>query len=322
MKDIRIVFMGTPEIAVESLEHILKHQFTVVSVVTSVDKPAGRGLKVHESAVKLFTVKNNIPVLQPENLSDSTFVEQIKNLNPDMIIVVAFRKVPDEVLSIPKLGSFNLHASLLPQYRGAAPINWAIINGETKTGMTTFLLNNRIDAGDILLQKTIEIPENWNASKLHDRMKVVGADMVIETIKILVEGNYKPINQEGLSIASGILHKAPKIFHEHCRIDWWNKSARDIQNLIRGLSLKPGAFTELISTEGTIYTLKILSSDYVENASAILPGTIETDKRKFIKIYTRDGFINLKEVQVSGKKVMKVEELLRGFKLNSEWKLR
>jgi methionyl-tRNA formyltransferase len=318
MKDVRIVFMGTPEIAVESLQRIIQHNYTMAAVVTSVDKPAGRGLKVHESAVKLYALQQNLPLLQPENLSDALFIESLKELHPDLIIVVAFRKVPDEVLNIPKLGSFNLHASLLPQYRGAAPINWAIINGETQTGMTTFLLNNKIDTGDILLQETIDIPADWNASLLHDRMKTVGAGLVIETIELLVEGRSETLSQHKLVNDPDALKKAPKIFREHCMIDW-KLPVHQIQNLIRGLSEKPGAFTELISPEGTIYSVKILNSDYAELNSNQKPGSIETDNKSYLRIFGCDGYVDIKELQLAGKKLMSVGELLRGFKLSSLW---
>jgi methionyl-tRNA formyltransferase len=321
MKDVRIVFMGTPEIAVESLQRIIQHYFTVASVVTSVDKPAGRGLKVHESAVKRFALQQNLPLLQPENLSDEIFIEKLKELKPDLIIVVAFRKIPDEVLSIPRLGSFNLHASLLPQYRGAAPINWAIINGETQTGMTTFLLNNKIDTGDILLQRTIDIPTNWNASRLHCQMKEVGADLVIETIKILIEGRSQTLSQHNLINNPTLLKKAPKIFREDCMIDW-NLPVHQIQNLIRGLSQKPGAFTELISPEKTIYSVKILASEYAEIKSNNKSGCIETDNKNFLRIYGCNGYVDIKELQLSGKKLMSIGELLRGFKLNYLWQIK
>jgi methionyl-tRNA formyltransferase len=207
---------------------------------------------------------------------------------------------------------------LLPQYRGAAPINWAIINGETRTGMTTFLLNNKIDAGDILLQQPIDIPDSWNANDLHDHMKIVGADMVIETIKLLTERSFKPLNQHNLVQDSSALKKAPKIFREHCRINW-NSPVRQIQNLIRGLSQKPGAYTELVSPEGVIYSLKILRSVFQEVKGDLNPGKIETDSKSYIRIYGINGYIDIKEAQLSGKKLMSAVELLRGFKMDYRW---
>ena len=321
MKDTGIVFMGTPEIAVESLRGIVKHNYNVKAVVTSPDKPAGRGLHLSMSAVKQFAIQNNLPLLQPENLSDPQFIETLKKINPDIIIVVAFRKIPDEIIDIPHLGAFNLHASLLPQYRGAAPINWAIINGETQTGITTFLLSNKIDSGNILMQCNLDIPEIWNASMLHDHMKMAGASMIIETIELLIHGHFKPIDQQKLILNPSELKKAPKIFKNDCRINW-DSSVKDIQNLIRGLSYKPGAFTELISPQGSIFTLKILFSDYKEIIESSEIGRIETDNKTFLHLYGKNGFIDLKKVQIAGKKPLIVHEFLKGFKLNNLWQLR
>ncbi len=318
MKDVRIVFMGTPEIAVETLRQIVEEQYSIAAVVTTPDKPSGRGLKLHESAVKQFAVEQKLNVLQPDDLSDNNFIGTIKDISPDLIIVVAFRKIPDVLLEIPKIGSFNLHASLLPQYRGAAPINWAIINGETQTGLTSFLLNNKIDEGKILLQETIEIKPSYNASDLYDIMKVKGALLVLDTIKMLVGGNYKTIDQEILSDKQIILKKAPKIFKDHCRISW-NEDIISIQNRIRGLSYIPGAYTELISPNNERYTLKIFRSEYTLTPHKNSAGSIETDNNKYLRIYSDNGFIDLKEVQLSGKKIMNVDMLLRGFKLNNHW---
>ena len=318
MKDVRIVFMGTPEIAVATLRQIVEEQYSIAAVITTPDKPSGRGLKLHESAVKQFAVEHKLNVLQPDNLSDESFISTIKDISPDLIIVVAFRKIPDVLLEIPKIGSFNLHASLLPQYRGAAPINWAIINGETQTGLTSFLLNNRIDEGKILLQETIEIKPSYNASDLYDIMKVKGALLVSDTIKMLVGGNYKTIDQEILSDKQIILKKAPKIFKDHCRISW-NDDIISIQNRIRGLSYIPGAYTELISPNNERHTLKILRSEYTLTLHKNSAGSIETDNNKYLRIFSDNGFIDLKEVQLSGKKIMNVDMLLRGFKLNNHW---
>ena len=292
MKDVRIVFMGTPEIAVETLRQIVEEQYSIAAVVTTPDKPSGRGLKLHESAVKQFAVEQKLNVLQPDDLSDNNFIGTIKDISPDLIIVVAFRKIPDVLLEIPKIGSFNLHASLLPQYRGAAPINWAIINGETQTGLTSFLLNNKIDEGKILLQETIEIKPSYNASDLYDIMKVKGALLVLDTIKMLVGGNYKTIDQEILSDKQIILKKAPKIFKDHCRISW-NEDIISIQNRIRGLSYIPGAYTELISPNNERYTLKIFRSEYTLTPHKNSAGSIETDNNKYLRIYSDNGFIDL-----------------------------
>lgn len=321
MKELRIVFMGTPEIAVESLKRIFSENHNIVSVVTSPDKPSGRGLKIHESAVKKFSVENNLPLLQPENLEDENFVSSLKLLSPDIIIVVAFRKIPDVILNIPLLGAFNLHASLLPQYRGAAPINWAIINGETQTGLTTFLLNNKIDTGKILLQKTVDIPSEYNASMLYDLMKIAGAELVSDTVKMLRHGNYQTIEQDKILKETDLLNKAPKIFKENCKIDW-NSPAISIHNLIRGLSYIPGAYSELISPDGKIFQLKIYRSEYTVGTHKIAVGSLETDGNRYIRIYCCDGCVDLKEIQLQGKNIMSTDMLLRGFKLNNDWKIR
>lgn len=318
-KDVRIVFMGTPEIAAASLKQLLDELYTITAVVTSPDKPAGRGLKINEPEVKKFSVAHDLTVLQPDNLDDAGFIETLKLLSPDIIIVVAFRKIPDTVINLASIGAFNLHASLLPQYRGAAPINWAIINGETETGLTTFLLNNKIDAGKILLQKTIPIPNEFNASELYDVMKSEGAKLVSETVKYIIHGDYKTLEQEKIVENTSLLKKAPKIFKENCKINW-NNSAQLVHNLIRGLSYIPGAYTDIFSPEGKIYNFKIYRSEYSVIPDKKEPGTIETDNNKYLHIYTSDGVIDVKELQLSGKKIMKIDELLRGFKVNNQWK--
>jgi methionyl-tRNA formyltransferase len=319
MKEVRIVFMGTPEIAVASLKRLHSEDYNIIAVVTVPDKPAGRGLKMHESEVKQFSVSNNLPVLQPENLEDPVFVDTLKQLAPDLIIVVAFRKIPDSIINIPKLGAFNLHASLLPQYRGAAPINWAIINGETQTGLTTFLLNNKIDTGKILFQKTIEILPEYNASKLYEVMKMSGAELVSDTVNSIIHGNYQAVEQEKTTENTVFLRKAPKILKENCRINWQN-SVISIHNLIRGLSYSPGAYSDFSDPNGKIFQFKIYRSEYTVTAHKNALGAIETDNRKHLHIFAADGYIDIKEVQLSGKKLMNIDELLRGFKLNNLWK--
>jgi methionyl-tRNA formyltransferase len=310
--------MGTPEIAVESLQQLLAHNYHVVGVVTNPDKPSGRGQQISESAIKQFALKHDLNVLQPENLSSEFFLEQIKNLQPDIIIVVAFKKIPDQIINCAAIGSFNLHASLLPQYRGAAPINWAIINGEKVSGITTFLLNNKIDEGNILLQQKIEIPDAWNASDLHAEIMVQGSKLVIKTVELLEKGNFNPINQNECSSEITELKKAPKIFKNNCRIDW-NQSAANIHNFIRGLSYKPGAFTEIISPERTIFSLKILKSTFVNVNNSPELNKIETDNSHFLHFYCKDGYVDIKELQQAGKKLMSVDEFLRGFRLNNHW---
>ncbi|HNW70121.1 MAG TPA: methionyl-tRNA formyltransferase [Bacteroidales bacterium] len=319
MKEVRIVFMGTPEIAVASLDQLLAEAYNIVAVVTVPDKPAGRGLKIHESEVKKFAVAHNLPVLQPENLEDPVFIDTLKQLSPDLIIVVAFRKIPDSIINIPKLGAFNLHASLLPQYRGAAPINWAIINGETQTGLTTFLLNDKIDAGKILFQKTIEILPEYNATKLYEVMKISGAGLVSDTVNSIIHGNYQAVEQEKAIQNATFLRKAPKILKENCRINW-QSSVISIHNLIRGLSYVPGAYSEFTDPDGKILPFKIYRSEYTVTAHNYSPGYLETDNKQYLQIYASDGIIDIKEIQLSGKKIMKIDELLRGFKLNNLWK--
>lgn len=318
MKDVRIIFMGTPEIAVESLKRLLAERHHIVAVVTSPDKPAGRGLQLKESEVKKFASASNLPLLQPENLEEDSFVNKISDLSPDIIIVVAFRKIPNVIIEIPKLGAFNLHASLLPQYRGAAPINWAIINGETETGLTTFFLNNKIDTGKIILQRKVPILPEYNASALYEVMKSAGSELVIETVDKIIQGDYQALEQEKIKLEEGFFRKAPKIFKEHCKINW-NNSTLSIHNLIRGLSQIPGAYSELISPEGEHYLFKILQTEYSVNADIHKPGTIETDNSKYLLIFASDGFLSIKELQLSGKKIMRIEDFLRGFKLNNRW---
>ena len=316
MKEVRIVFMGTPEIAVESLRQLHTENLNIVAVVTTPDKPAGRGLKIQESPVKKYAVENNLAVLQPEKLDSLDFINIIKQLSPDLLIVVAFRKIPDVILAIPSLGAFNLHASLLPHYRGAAPINWAIINGETQTGLTTFLLSDRIDAGKILLQKTIDIKPEYNASALYDVMKVEGAVLVSSTVNLLIRGNYQCVDQDKLVENQAFLKKAPKIFKENCKINWDATSA-SIHNLIRGLSYIPGAYSEYFHKNGQKIQFKILASEYTVVAHNNEAGQLETDNNKYLHVFTKDGYIDIKEIQVSGKKIMNIDELLRGFKFEN-----
>lgn len=315
----RIVFMGTPEIAVTSLEAMLQNGYNVCAAVTVPDKPSGRGLKMHVSPVKECALANNIPLLQPDHLSDPQFIQALELLQPDIIVVVAFRKLPDVVLNIPSAGAFNLHASLLPCYRGAAPINWAVINGETETGVTTFFLNDRIDAGKIILRRNVPLLPDYNASALYDVLKTVGAKAVVDTLSLIKQGTVPTIDQDEIVDSTALQKKAPKIFKEHCRINW-NKNTTDIHNLVRGLSLHPGAFTELISPEGSVFSLKILFSEILTDNRVSEPGSIETDGRKQLHIGTANGFLVLKGVQLAGKRAMNTDEFLRGFKLDKRWR--
>ena len=309
--NLRIIFMGTPQFAVPSLNKLYEAGYNIVGVVTAPDKPAGRGMQLTESALKKYAVEKNLKILQPDKLKDPAFIEELKSLKADVQVVVAFRMLPEEVWNMPPMGTINLHASLLPQYRGAAPINWAIINGEKQTGVTTFKLKHEIDTGNILLQKKIDIAENETAGILHDKMMDVGAEILLQTINELVKGNLEEVKQHQISNTQfPILHHAPKIFTETCKINW-NKKADEIFNLIRGLSPYPVAFTFLHGKK-----LRIFSSEKEINKEVQEPGRMFTDHKSFLKFSTNDGFISLKEIQLEGKKKMNVKDFLRGWREN------
>ena len=311
-KDLRIVFMGTPDFAVASLKALVERGYNIVGVVTAPDRPAGRGKLLSESAVKQYAVKNNLPILQPEKFKNQEFIDELKNLQADLQVVVAFRMLPETVWAMPRLGTFNLHGSLLPQYRGAAPLNWAIINGETKTGVTTFLLDHEIDTGKILLKKEIEISENDTVGDIHDRLMEIGSSLVIETVDAIAEGNIQPVSQSELLAGSEIKH-APKIFKEDCKIDW-SKSAESIRNLIRGLSPYPAAWTVIVNSKtGEEIQTKIffaLKDHSIKNST---PGSIESDGKTFLNVACGDIRLQITDLQIAGKKRMKTEEFLRGF---------
>ena len=311
-KDLRIVFMGTPEIAVESLNAIIENGYQVVGVVTAPDKPAGRGRKIQFSEVKKYALEKGLNLLQPDNLKAPEFIEDLVSLMPDVQVVVAFRMLPEAVWSLPHQGTFNLHASLLPQYRGAAPINWAIINGENKTGVTTFFLDRKIDTGKIIDKREMKIEPNDTAGSLHDKLKFLGAKLVVETLDRIREDNIIPIPQEELVGNNQTLKKAPKIFREDCRIDW-NKTSGEVRNLIRGLNPVPGAFTELCVGNNESFMMKIFEAEAIEENHQYLPGKLLTDNKNYIKISTADGFINVKSMQAAGKKRMNTQEFLRGY---------
>jgi methionyl-tRNA formyltransferase len=309
-KDLRVVFMGTPEFAVASLDALVKAGCNIVGVVTAADKPSGRGMQMNESAVKKYAVENNLKVLQPIKLKDENFINELKQLNADVQIVVAFRMLPEIVWNMPAMGTINLHGSLLPQYRGAAPINWAIINGEKETGVTTFKLQHEIDTGNILLQEKIKISEDETAGELHDEMKMVGANLLVQTIRKLSDENLKETNQSEIANQkSEILQHAPKIFTETCKIDW-NKSVDEIYNLIRGLSPYPAAFSFLNDK-----MLKIYKSKKEIAAHEYKNGELISDNKTFLKFSCSNGFISITELQLEGKKKMSVEDFLRGYKL-------
>ncbi len=312
-KDIRIVYMGTPEFAVEPLRTILNLGYTIVCVVTAPDKPAGRGQKLAQSAVKAFALEHNLPILQPANLKDEHFRSELLAYKPDIAVVVAFRMLPESVWRIPKLGTFNLHASLLPQYRGAAPINWAIINGETVTGLTTFLIDERIDTGSIILQEEVGIAPNQTAGELHDALMVRGGALVARTIEHLVEGGATPINQSELEKDFIALKGAPKLYRESCKIDW-AKPRQEIHNRIRGLSPYPGAWCDVTTPDGQKVTAKILGSRIDSSITNIpVPGHTLILGKKAILVGCLDGNIEITQIQLAGRKPLTADEFLRGL---------
>ncbi len=307
---LRIIFMGTPEFAVPSLKILTESNHHVVAVVTTADKPAGRGLKIQASPVKQFALQNQIPVLQPISLKDPLFIEQLQSYSADLFVVVAFRMLPEQVWKIPPKGTINLHASLLPQYRGAAPINWAIINGETETGVTTFFIEKDIDTGKIIMQEKVPISPDENAGMLHDKLMHIGAQLLLKTVDAIDQAIVQPIDQS--SLASDInLKTAPKIFKENCRINW-NENCFNIYNLIRGLSPYPSAFSYLSNGQNS-YVTKIYEADTIESQLSLSPGSIKTDGKTFLYVACKNGFISIKEIQVEGKKRLQVSEFLRGF---------
>ncbi len=313
-KDLRIVFMGTPEMAVASLEKMLHHGYNIAAVVTAPDKPAGRGRKITASAVKRFALEQGLTVLQPENLKSPDFIEQLKSIQPDVQVVVAFRMLPQQVWKLPGKGTFNLHASLLPQYRGAAPINRAIMNGETKTGVTTFFLDEKIDTGKIIAMRETRIRDDETAGELHDRLKVLGAELVIDTLEMIRAEKTETIDQDELisQTTEKELKKAPKIFKEDCRINWQN-DVTSVFNHIRGLNPFPGAFTEVYDSLDQPFILKIFDCDYEYSETANVPGELITDNKNYLKMACPNGFIDIKSLQAAGKRRMSTLEFLRGF---------
>ncbi len=312
MNDLKILFSGTPDFAVESLKILFENGYNICGVITAPDKPAGRGMQMQQSAVKKYAQSKGLFILQPEKLKDPAFLLQVASLNADLHIVVAFRMMPEQLWSMPRLGTLNLHASLLPQYRGAAPINRAIMNGETTTGVTTFFLKHEIDTGDIILSDKVDIGTTEIAGELHDRLMHIGAALVLKTVQQIEKGNLSTTPQN--SIASTIKH-APKIFKNDCIINWSDKTST-VFNQIRGLSPYPGAFTLLEDKNGKTLTLKIYIASVVENKELLEAGKIISDNKSFLNLATSDGVISIKELQLEGKKRMNVEDFLRGFSIN------
>lgn len=312
-KSVRIVFYGTPEIAVASLHSLIDAGFTIAGIVTAPDRLAGRGLNMRFSAVKEYALRHGLPLFQPVNLKDPAFHDQLRRLEPDLQVVVAFRMLPKEVWSLSPLGTFNLHASLLPQYRGAAPINWVLINGEKKTGVTTFLIDDKIDTGKIIFRESMLIHPGETAGELHDRLMETGAALVVKTAEALEQGNIDFVQQEELvDEVAGFLKPAPKIRKEDCRINW-DREAIAVLNFIHGLSPVPGAFTELTSRDSTLFYLKVYRASSEIQLHSLEPGTIVCDGKTFLKVAVRDGFIHMAEVQPSGRKAMNLLDFLKGY---------
>ena len=315
-KDLRIVYMGTPEFAVESLSCLVEGGYNVVGVITMPDKPVGRhGSTLQPSPVKQYAVEHGLKVLQPERLKDESFVDELRALRADLQLVVAFRMLPEVVWNMPPMGTFNLHASLLPQYRGAAPINWAVINGDTETGITTFFLKHEIDTGEIIQQERVPISDTDNVGIVHDKLMMLGGKLVLETVDNILAGSVHPIPQEQLLQGVDALRPAPKIFKETCRIDW-NQPLKRIYDFIRGLSPYPAAWSELNQADGTKVALKIYETEknFVEHHLPI--GTVCSDGKTFFKVAVNDGYLSIKELQLAGKKRLRIEEFLRGYKVN------
>ena len=305
--------MGTPEFAVKALEELLNAKYNIVGVITAPDKPAGRGRKIRPSAIKIFAEQHGLNILQPSNLKDVVFLDQLRALEADLQIVVAFRMLPKVVWNMPKIGTFNLHASLLPEYRGAAPINWAIIKGETKTGVTTFFINEKIDTGSILLQEQIEILDTMDVGDLHDKLMVLGSELILKTVELLKTGNFelKAQPSNGLKIA-------PKLNRDNCKIDWTD-SLDNIHNKIRGLSPYPGAWTFLINNDEKI-EVKIYDSDNISEQHNFECGKIITNKKE-IKVAVKNGFLKILNLKIAGKRRMDATSLLNGYSFKKESKM-
>ena len=316
-KDIRIVFMGTPEFAVPSLKALVEGGYNVVGVVTTPDRQAGRGLKVHECDVKVAARELGIQtILQPEKLRDEEFLSALRELKPDLGIVIAFRMLPEVVWAMPRFGTFNLHASLLPQYRGAAPINWAIINGDTETGVTTFLLNHEIDKGAIIGQVREQIADNDTVGTLYDRLMTIGADLVLDSVNRIAEGNIAPIEQPQ---SDDNLRPAPKIFKDDCLIDW-SKNGVDIVNFVRGLSPYPAAWSRLTKDGVEAGSAKIFEVHFESKNGITEVGRVVSDGKKYMGVTCADGIVYIDDIQIAGKKRLKIKELLLGFRGAEEYK--
>ena len=319
-EDLRIVYMGTPDFAVESLRCLVEGGYNVVGVITMPDKPAGRGHKLQFSPVKQYALEHSLPLLQPEKLKDEAFVEALREWKADLQIVVAFRMLPEVVWNMPRLGTFNLHASLLPQYRGAAPINWAVINGDTETGITTFFLRHEIDTGEVIQQVRIPIADTDDVGIVHDKLMMLGGKLVTETVDAILNDAVKPIPQEEMAVV-GELRPAPKIFKDTSRIDG-NQPVNRIYDFIRGLSPYPAAWSELVQPDGETVVMKIFETEKIIQSHQLTPGTLLTDGKTYIHVAAADGIIGIRALQLPGKKRLKTDELLRGFRLTEEFRVK
>ena len=321
-EDLRIVYMGTPDFAVESLRALVEGGYQVVGVITMPDKPVGRhGSVLQASPVKEYALSKGLPVLQPEKLKDELFLDELRALKADLQIVVAFRMLPEVVWNMPSLGTFNLHASLLPQYRGAAPINWAVINGDTETGATTFFLTHEIDTGKIIRQKLLPIADTDDVGTVHDSLMTMGAGLVTETVDLLLAGKTDAIPQEEFYKDASELRPAPKIFKDTCRINW-NQPVKKVYDFIRGLSPYPAAWTEICSSEGTCTVIKIYQSEKLLAVHNLPVGSIYSDGKSYVDVAVEDGYIRLLSVQLAGKKRMAISDFLNGFKRVGEYTMK
>ena len=317
-EDLRIVYMGTPEFAVESLRCLVEGGYKVVGVVTMPDKPVGRGHKIQYSPVKQYALAQGLPLLQPEKLKDEAFLEALRAWKADLQIVVAFRMLPEVVWNMPRLGTFNLHASLLPQYRGAAPINWAVINGETETGVTTFFLKHEIDTGEVIRQVRVPIAVTDNVGTVHDRLMALGGKLVVETVDDILNGTVRGIPQEEMKVEGG-LRPAPKIFKDTCRIDW-SHSVKNIYDFVRGLSPYPAAWTELVQPDGQKLQMKVFETGKMPGAAdGCAPGTLRTDGKTYLRVAAADGWVDIRALQLPGKRRLATDEWLRGFHLTEDF---
>ena len=312
--------MGTPDFAVESLRCLVEGGYNVVGVITMPDKPAGRGHKLQYSPVKQYALEHDLPLLQPEKLKDEEFLAALRAWEADLQIVVAFRMLPEVVWNMPRLGTFNLHASLLPQYRGAAPINWAVINGDTETGITTFFLKHEIDTGEVIQQVSVPIADTDDVGVVHDKLMLLGGRLVTETVDAILAGTVKSIPQEEMAVV-GELRPAPKIFKDTCRINW-KQPVKRVYDFIRGLSPYPAAWTELVNADGEAVVVKVFESEKIVKEHALAVGTVLTDGKSYIHVAVEDGFIAISSLQLPGKKRLKTDELLRGFRMEGAYVVR